>query len=271
MTLEFNARGRLEGERIKPAYKDLIQNPVLNYSGAFQHNDLYVTAQIYANNQALCMPVKTSYKYIEKTPWQWDEWLTLPLKISDLPRNALLAITAWDIESPQAGDVPVCGATVTLFDKYGEFRQGGIELRLWPNKSADGCSKTTTPGVFSDLKESELEEAFNGAYGVNHLNNNNNNANTSNAVDEFPILDELDRLAKMSRYHADGHMIKQDWLDRLTFKEIQNAIKREKQSVANSKFFFMNVEFAQIKCDDTKYNVLYYEEVRVFYFYLQTL
>jgi phosphatidylinositol 3-kinase len=111
--------GRLEGERQKPNYKDLIQNPVLNYSGVFQHNDLYVNAQIYANNQLLCMPVKTSYKYIEKTPWQWEEWLTLPLKISDLPRNALLAITVWDIESPLSGDVPVCGATISLFDKYG--------------------------------------------------------------------------------------------------------------------------------------------------------
>lgn len=43
----------------------------------------------------------------------------MPLKISDLPRNAQLAITAWDIESPQRGDVPVCGCTISLFDKYG--------------------------------------------------------------------------------------------------------------------------------------------------------
>ena len=65
------------------------------------------------------MPVKTSYRFIEKPPWQWEEWLTMPLKISDLPRNAQLAITAWDIESPQTGDVPVCGATISLFDKHG--------------------------------------------------------------------------------------------------------------------------------------------------------
>jgi hypothetical protein len=66
----------------------------------------------------------------------------------------------------------------------------------------------------------------------------------------------------MAKYHSDGHMIKQDWLDRLTFKEIQNAIKKEKQSFSqNSKFFFMTIEFAQIKCEDTKYKVLYYEEV----------
>lgn len=111
--------GKLEGERTKPNYKQLLENPILNYSGALQHLDLYVTAQIFANNQALCMPVKTSYKHIEKQPWLWEEWLTLPLKISDLPRNSQLAITAWDIESPQSGDVPVCGACLSLFDKYG--------------------------------------------------------------------------------------------------------------------------------------------------------
>lgn len=91
----------------------------MNYSGALQHLDLYVSAQIFSNNQALCMPVKTSYRYIEKQPWVWDEWLTLPLKISDLPRNSQLAITAWDIESPQSGDVPVCAACISLFDKFG--------------------------------------------------------------------------------------------------------------------------------------------------------
>jgi phosphatidylinositol 3-kinase len=215
----FIISGRLEGERQKPNYKDLVQNPVLNYSGVFQHNDLYVNAHIYANNQLLCMPVKTSYKYIEKSPWQWEEWLTLPLKISDLPRNALLAITVWDIESPQSGDVPVCGATISLFDKYGfnfillflkektisrsifnqlksffsEFRQGAFELRMWPNKMADGSTRTTTPGIFSDIKESELDDAFSHTHGSNF-----DSKASAATVEEFPILDELDRLAKVT-------------------------------------------------------------------------
>lgn len=216
-----------------------------------------MTTQIYANGQSVCMPVKTSYRYIEKQPWQWDEWLTLPLKISDLPRNSQLAITAWDVETPQRDDVPVCGATISLFDKYGEFRQGVFELRMWPNRVADGTSsRTTTPGILSDHKELELEEG-----GVVTAAVAEAVTTTTTQVDEFPILDELDRLAKMSKYHANGHMIKQDWLDRMTFKEIQNAIKKEKSSALNSKFFYMTIELAQIKCEDTKYVVLYYEEV----------
>lgn len=62
----------------------------------------------------------------------------------------------------------------------------------------------------------------------------------------------------MSRYHSNAQLIKQDWLDRLTLKEIQKNIKVEKDA---SKFFYLTIELAQIKCDDVKYKVLYYEEV----------
>ena len=65
----------------------------------------------------------------------------------------------------------------------------------------------------------------------------------------------------MSKYHSEGHMIKQDWLDPITFREIQNVIKREKQNSFNTKFFFISIEFAHIKCEDVNYKVLYYEEV----------
>jgi hypothetical protein len=62
----------------------------------------------------------------------------------------------------------------------------------------------------------------------------------------------------MSKYHTNGQLIKQDWLDRLTLKEIQKAAKNEKEA---TKFFYLTIDLAQIKCDDTKYTVLYYEEV----------
>ena len=64
-----NLSGVLDGVREKPNYKDLVSNPVLRYSGVFEHNDLYVTCHIYSDGQELCMPIKTSYKYIDK-PWK---------------------------------------------------------------------------------------------------------------------------------------------------------------------------------------------------------
>ena len=48
----------------------------------------------------------------------WNEWLTLPIKYSDLPRNAQLALTVWDIYGSRDA-VPVGGTTVSVFGKKG--------------------------------------------------------------------------------------------------------------------------------------------------------
>lgn len=189
----------------------------------------------------------------------WDEYLTLPLRISDLPRNALLAITVWDLNTPDQ-DIPVAGSTISLFDRYGELRQGPYEIRMWPNKVADCYAQTTTPGIVSDYAENEGEAA------------------TTTNNDSFPILDELDRLAKvkaallrnadvfnifsftikMSKLYNNGHIIRHDWLDKLTIKEMQMAIQQEKQ---NSNYYYLSIEFPDIKSEDVKYHVVYFEEV----------
>lgn len=48
----------------------------------------------------------------------WNEWLRLPVKYPDLPQNAQVALTVWDIYGPGRA-IPVGGTTVTLFGKYG--------------------------------------------------------------------------------------------------------------------------------------------------------
>ncbi len=142
---------------------------------------------------------------------------------------------------------------------------------MWPNRMADGNTRTSTPAIITDSKVNEFEDSCysSGMPNKNISSQDGNlvNLNTTgtrigqpvNMNDEFPMLDELDRLAKMSKFHANGQLIKQDWLDRLTLKEIQKSVKNEKEVL---KFFFLSIEFALIKCDNTKYRVLYYEEVR---------
>ena len=105
------------------------------------------------------------------------------MRISDLPRNSLLAITVWDLNTPDQ-DIPVAGSTISLFDRYGEFRQGQYEIRLWPNKIADCSLNTSTPGIVSDLNGLTEEETT-------------TTTTTTHNNDSFPILDELDRLAKV--------------------------------------------------------------------------
>ena len=50
--------------------------------------------------------------------FSWNEWLTLPIKFSDLPRDALLAFTIWDYYGTE-GMVPIGVTTVSVFGKRG--------------------------------------------------------------------------------------------------------------------------------------------------------
>lgn len=140
------SRGSLEGKREQKSYKALLEDPMLRFSGLYQENcsDLYVTCQVFAEGKPLALPVRTSYKAFS-TRWKWvlscfcilsaltlqkrdfgiptflqswNEWLRLPVKYPDLPQNAQVALTVWDIYGPGKA-VPVGGTTVTLFGKYG--------------------------------------------------------------------------------------------------------------------------------------------------------
>lgn len=53
-------------------------------------------------------------------------------------------------------------------------------------------------------------------------------------------------------------MIKVDWLDRLTFREIELINEKEKRS---SNFMFLMIEFPRICAYGIEYTVVYFEEV----------
>ncbi|XP_072805075.1 phosphatidylinositol 3-kinase catalytic subunit type 3 isoform X2 [Vicugna pacos] len=215
--------GSLEGKREQKSYKAVLEDPMLRFSGLYQEtcSDLYVTCQVFAEGKPLALPVRTSYKAFS-TRWNWNEWLKLPVKYPDLPRNAQVALTIWDVYGPGKA-VPVGGTTVSLFGKYSMFRQGMHDLKVWPNVEADGSEPTKTPG------------------------------RTSSTVSE----DQMSRLAKLTKAHRQGHMVKVDWLDRLTFREIEMINESEKRS---SSFMYLMVEFRCVQCDDKEYGIVYYEK-----------
>ena len=55
----------------------------------------------------------------------WNEWLQLPIKLSSLPRSAVLALTIWDIEGTFKA-VPVGGTSIRLYSK-----RGSVSHRQW--------------------------------------------------------------------------------------------------------------------------------------------
>lgn len=56
--------GVLEGQRQKPEYDKLLEDPLLKYSGLYQEgcSDLMVQCQVFNQNEPLALPVTTSYK-----------------------------------------------------------------------------------------------------------------------------------------------------------------------------------------------------------------
>uniref|UniRef100_A0A671P546 Phosphatidylinositol 3-kinase catalytic subunit type 3 n=1 Tax=Sinocyclocheilus anshuiensis TaxID=1608454 RepID=A0A671P546_9TELE len=216
-------RGSLEGKREQKSYKALLEDPMLRFSGLYQEScsDLYVTCQVFAEGKPLALPVRTSYKAFS-TRWNWNEWLRLPVKYPDLPQSAQVTLTVWDVYGPGRA-TPVGGTTVTLFGKYGMFRQGMHDLKVWPGVEGDGSEPTSTPG------------------------------RTSSTLAE----DQMGRLAKLTKAHRQGHMVKVDWLDRLTFREIEMINESEKRS---SNFMYLMVEFPRVKSGEREYSIVYYEK-----------
>ncbi|ROT74215.1 putative phosphatidylinositol 3-kinase catalytic subunit type 3 isoform X1 [Penaeus vannamei] len=209
--------GNLDGKRDNPNYEALLKDSLLKYSGLYQAgcSDLYVTCQVICDGRQLTLPVRTSYKSFSAR-WSWNEWLTLPLKFRDLPRNALLALTVYDSLGPRRIE-RVGGTTISFFGKQGVFRQGLHDLRLWPGRVGD----ETTPGKGHDRGK-----------------------------------DQMVRLAKLAKKHRNGQMMKVDWLDRLTFREIEVINEHEKRS---SNAMYLMVEFPRVEHEGVIYSVVWWE------------
>nr|XP_039263530.1 phosphatidylinositol 3-kinase catalytic subunit type 3-like isoform X1 [Styela clava] len=218
----------LEGSRPVRNYKEFLEDPMLGMGGLNLGEDeddgshMYVTVQIFSEDKPICLPVQTKYKYVNnKARHTWNEWLKLPLRYTDLPRNAMLAITVFDVHGPNKA-TPVGGTTVNLFGKYGTLRQGMTDFCVWPDVEASGKEATETP------HKAPAQEG-----------------------------QQMARLSKLVKQHREGHMTKVDWLDRLVFREIEVINKKEKKDV---NFMYLNVEFPRFAYNDIDYSVTYFED-----------
>ncbi|CAB0037128.1 unnamed protein product [Trichogramma brassicae] len=216
--------GNLEGKSIRPEYEKLLTDPLLKYSGLFDSSngkgDLMASFQVFDNGRALALPVFTAYKHFASR-WNWNQWITLPISYSDLPRTAQLCINLYDCAGPMR-KIPVGGSTISLFGKHGIFRQGILDLKVWPGVEADGNFPSTTPGKTPD----------NGK-------------------------DQMQRLAKLAKKHRNGQINKIDWLDRLTFREIELVNEHEKRA---SDHLYLMLEFPEVVINSKPYAIVYYEK-----------
>ena len=199
-----------------------MKDPQLQFSGLYQsdYSDIYVVCQIFANGKPLTLPKQTSFKPFS-TRWNWNEWVTLPIHYKDLPRSAILALTIYDIYGPRKV-VPVGGTTISIFGHHGCLRRGIHDLRVWQGVEADGGSKNTTPGEMDDSEDGS----------------------------------EMMRLSKLVKKHRKGRMMTVDWLDRLTYREIELINEHEKRS---SNCMFLTIEYPKFHFDGVEHSIVYFE------------
>ncbi|KAJ2905997.1 uncharacterized protein MKZ38_003480 [Zalerion maritima] len=200
----------LEGDEVPFRASTLNSQPELKHMGCntSPHSDLFVTAQIFAGSKAITVPVQTSYKSFRNSR-QWFESLTLPMEYSQLPVDACIAITIWDLcPAPSKlsynNAIPFGGTTIPLFDADNHANQGRQKCHVHRLKHADGNSYTTTP-AFPQPNPGEKKAK------TSHLDKD---------------LEEIDRIEKLFKQHEMGEIPKIDWLDQMVFRGFERQTAR---------------------------------------------
>jgi len=162
--------------------------------------DLYFTAHVVCNQMPMHeSPVCSFFSNPDESRncLVWDYVMTFPLKARDLSSDAILVLTAWTPEGKVFG-----GTTMNFFDELGCLKRGKQKLVFYFGTVGDSNSiraLNTTPGeLYSHFAKCDyrfkLEKDLE-AYGTS--------------------------LSASSRSRSDA---KNEWLDRLTFAQIQACL-----------------------------------------------
>jgi phosphatidylinositol 3-kinase len=124
---------------------------------------------------------------------------------------------------------------------YSKLRTGMHDLRLWSDVEADGSDASHTLGKLGSNTAVSVSAA--------------ETSGTSRANEQL-----MANLAKLTKRHRLGQMAQLDWLDRLTFREIELINEKEKRQ---SNFMYLMVEFPKITWQGASVNVVYNEPVSI--------
>lgn len=181
---------------------------------------LMVECRVVSDGREFGCPTSTGFK-VFSSRYKWNEWIRLPVKYCDLSRDSLLTLEVFDFHDNITPHL-LGSTTLTFFSKRGVFRQGIFDLKIWPFIPADKKYPSKTPGKMKSTKTGS----------------------------------QMDRLAKLSKKHRNGLLPKVDWLDRLTFREIEQINVKEQR---DSNCQYLMVEFATVQWNGVDHLVIYYE------------
>ncbi|KAI9291368.1 phosphatidylinositol 3-kinase [Neoconidiobolus thromboides FSU 785] len=185
----------LEGYRKPDSYSDLSEFPDKRFSGlnlAYFKSDLLVELQLFSNGLPMGEKVQTRYQQFTKS-WCWNETLTLPISINNLPYDSMLYIEVSDILKPMQTTI-IGGCCLSLFTSNCKLRTGKQKLTIKPITNEEDFYNTC-----------------------------------------FKEYDEIDRLDKLVKKQEAGDLEKLEWLDKMTFLEIEKI--KEKETLLSNKLF----------------------------------
>lgn len=193
--------GHLQGIREKLPFSKVVEDPSksLSFMGSASPTSLYVEIQVFGNANPICLPVRTTYKppppphrASAVKSHQWNEWVELPILISQLPRDSLLLLTVRGPSGKSRSQI-YCGCVTPLFASNGTLHQGRQKLQV----ELDTDSKFLLRQALDNVRNPEK-------------------ASEENAIGE------LDRLEKLMQAHQTGQIPSIEWLDNLVFRRIEN-------------------------------------------------
>ena len=112
-----------------------------------------------------------------------------------------------------------------------------LDLRVWPNRVADGSPNTSTPGKPCDDGKKQMTRLAKVRVYVS--------INLLLCFTLFIIFNSKYCL-QLAKKHRNGHMPEVDWLDRLTFREIELINELEKRT---SDYLYLMIEFPEVSLD----------------------
>lgn len=181
-------------------------DPDINSASDERRAELFVECALYIDGAPFGLPTRTRLESAGLS-YCWSELITLSTKYRDLTAHSQLALTVWDVSRGKEEEL-IGGATILLFNRKKQLKTGKQKLRLWLGKEADGSFPTTTPGKVPRHERGELE-----------------------------------RLEKVVNKYERGQILHVDWLDRITFKALEQIRERESSKNGNSKLYLI-VDFS---------------------------
>lgn len=149
--------------------------------------DLYITIRLFADNKPLSPIYQTAYKPHKKSSSStsplsslsrtFDETITFPVRLADLPLSSQVTFTVWDAKaiaeieaeekllSSQNSSAKalefskvIGGSTMRLFGKKGTLKKASHRLYLWPGQAGDGSVETSTPSKVANEPNKKRDE-----------------------------------------------------------------------------------------------------------------